>query len=183
MAYLKEVLDNLPEFMDKTSGSNNYKFIKSFTTEFDNLDTNIDNLKKELQIDTMTGSYLDDFAKLFKLNRLTGESDDDFRARIKAYWTGATKGGTKNSIISAVIAATGLSESDITITEGVLRFTIEIAITPSTDITQLNNILNETIPDIIAAGVYWKQDSTSYTSSEDLFLINFSEINGEDYIL
>ncbi len=106
----ERILENLPDFMPTEDSTNNYKFVHSFGTVFDELDDNVERLKSAIQLSTATGKSLDDIGRLFLLLRSGGESDEDFRVRILAFWQGYIKGGIKQSLIDTLKSLTGTED-------------------------------------------------------------------------
>jgi len=178
----EKILAYLPSFLEKGEG-NNYNFITSFDTDFQDVSDNIINLRKSIQLTTATGISLDDLGALFKLNRLAGESDVVYRARIQSFWQSNKGGGTKQNIIDSVYPALQLTESDIVLNEGFLTIDLEITIPEDFNfdlITPVVTIINDTK----AAGIYFAGlDDVEYLSKDNKFLVNFSEVNGENTLL
>jgi len=181
-----KILNNMPSFIKKDETDNNYKLVVSFNEDYTLIDNNITTLKNNLQISTATNSDLDKIGKLFKLVRSTNETDISFRSRIKAFFQSNLGGGSAPTLQSSLARSLNISEDDITITtvsENI--FTISIAIDEDTDLTILNNI------DIIvnkskATGMYFKKaadGSIPIESKNNIFMINVSNVNGEDYIM
>ena len=113
----RKILLKLPTFFKKGENDNNYKFINSLSSEYSTLSNQITNLKSEIQIDTATGTYLNELAKLFNITRNGGESDEDLRIRILSYWESNSGGGTKDSITTALSLATGVEKDKIIVTD------------------------------------------------------------------
>ena len=169
MTKTDDILANIPEFMDKETSSNNYKFVNSFESEFDYVISQVENLKKAIRLSTAVGTELDDIGEIFLLSRKGSESDNNFRARIQAYWPGFSGGGTQNSLKQAIVRMTDIEESDITITEYATALKFKVSATvPSfgTDITTVQTVLNKSK----AAGTYIVFDlNTSLTEYYKLY--------------
>ena len=151
---LKNILDNLPDFLEKETPSNNYKLLKSIGINLDNIKTQIDNLKSTIRVSTATNSSLDNIGALFKLNRITGETDSNYRSRILSYWSSAKGGGIAESIKNAIIGATILSDLSIVIEDiepGILKITIT---PPLSEMGYNFDLLYSTAEFAKAAGVY-----------------------------
>jgi len=91
-----------PTVFTRRKSSVLYKLLKTFAEQFDSVDNAIKALRKTFQVDTAEGDDLEKIAELFGLYRGNNESDDELRARIIAYWTGALGCGTLDSIKQAL---------------------------------------------------------------------------------
>jgi len=176
----RKLLDFLPRFLLKEESSNNYKLMLSLSNEYVDIDTNVIELKRAIQISTASGSYLEDIADLFGLKREDSETDTEFRARIQGFFTKNVGGGVESSLKSSLALGLGISESIITI-ETVTRniFIITFMLNGSENLESFNSI-NNIITENKAAGMYLKQ--IYFNSNNDLFLVNLSEANGEDKV-
>lgn len=77
-----------------TKGSNNRKLFEAFATLFNDQDTDIENIYNQQHINSATGDELEKFGELVNVKRKSGESDDSYRARIKAVFRASTIGTT-----------------------------------------------------------------------------------------
>jgi hypothetical protein len=77
-----------------TKGSNNRKLLDVFTDVLDQADTDIENIYNQQHINSATGDDLDKFGELVNVERKSSESDDKYRARIKATFRASTIGTT-----------------------------------------------------------------------------------------
>ena len=179
--YTKKILDNVPNWWTKESGSNNYEFVYSFENEFNNTETQLDNFKKGWQINYAEGYDLDKIALKYNLVRNQYDTDNSFRQKIKTYLLTFSGSGTETDFKDILSFLTGLDTDDISI-ELVreLLINVNIAIDDSTDLVILNGI-NTYLPNIKAAGVYIL--NTNYTSSNNIFRLNLSGVNSEDTLL
>jgi len=104
-----------PSWWDKSNNLSN--LFLSYSEEFEELYTNFTGLRTEIDLDTMSGSFLDAFAKLFKLARGDGETDASLRSKVKAYWQAITGGATPAGIINAIGLLIGIDTSLIDVDE------------------------------------------------------------------
>ena len=182
-----KILGYLPQHWVKDSGSNNYKFILSISTESDDIDVNIVGLETSIQLNTATGSYLDDIGLIFKLYRNDGESDDSFRSRIKAFFQANLGGGCEPNMVTALAGSLGLLETQVdVITDEANVFTIEITIDVTFDLSLLNNV-SEIVERSKAAGMYYdtrKGDSGIIIESENnIFMTQIGQTNNNQKVL
>ena len=113
---VKSMFNNsIPSWWSRSG--NTYDLLLSFGTELSEAFTNNDGLHSEVHVETATGSYLDAIGKLFRLARFDEETDDNVRARIKAYWQAFSNGGTADGIVLALSVMTGIDTSDIAVNE------------------------------------------------------------------
>lgn len=181
MSKLDNILMQLPHFFDKSVDSNNYQFSKAIGLTFDNLTSNITELKQSIQIDTAEGQNLDDIASLFNIERLN-RTDMQLRNLIQGYWQSRLGGGTKQSIISIVSSVFDIDESNITLTElSELKFKLTITINTVQDLDLIFENIFDNVNPVKAAGTMLTR--VDFNSEDNVFLTNFSEVNGEDYLL
>ena len=104
-----EIFKGLPQrVFDRTVGGNNERFVRSFGTILDNVDTEILSLKSSTKVSTATGTDLDKIGEMFNLERMSGETDVNFRQRIRSHAQGFSGGGTKDSIEISVLNRFGV---------------------------------------------------------------------------
>ena len=168
MTKTNDILDNLPTYWKKDSTSKNYKFITSFDDNFQDVSDQTANLKLTIQLNTSTGQALTDLGAIFALNRNADESDNDYRARIKAYWPGFSGGGTIVSIKQTVNRMTGIPEDDVNVIEfhsgtyiQPLKVVVEATV-PSLGTSV--NVVSEVLQSTKAAGVYIIADISGETT-------------------
>ena len=151
---IEKLLDILPSYWAKHAATNTYEFLFSLALELDVVDVQITNLNSEIFIDTSTGTYLNGLARIFRLSRKSGETDNQLRARTKAYWPGFSGGGTLDAFKSTLNRITEVPESEITITEiDFMKVAINVVF-DSEDDYGLADTITDTIQLIKAAGIY-----------------------------
>lgn len=151
---LYELLDNLPEYMDKSEGKNIYNFIYSLSLSLETFNDNIDSLKSEIQIDTAQAQYLDDIGKLFTLLRKSDEVDASYRARIKTFISSYIGGGTIAALKQAVSDITDISTSEINVTEiDFMKVLLDVVLNTDELIASASTI-SDSVDNTKAAGIY-----------------------------
>lgn len=188
-----KVLSRLPGYLKKDEDSNNYKFVNAFEGEFAGIKLQIDNLKRSIQINTASGQDLDDIGELFLLPRRGNEPDNDYRARIKAFWQSFSGGGTEPSIKAALSRTLGIDEDDVTVTDLIpAKFQVDVEIQDQFD---LIDTVNEVVQEAKAAGTFARvnaiatlqetvvfSDTVGTPVDDGLFMIEESLIDGDDLI-
>lgn len=171
---LQKLLDNLPEFYSKDENTTTEQYMKSMALGLDDQNTQKDNMQDEVQIDTASAQYLDELGRIYRISRTPGETDTQFRARIKAYWPGFSGGGTIDAFKSTVNRITGISEDDVYVTEpDVMKVAVDTIYTEDT--LNVQSIVEETLGNIKAAGVFLTQSST-FNIEENLSLTDIIDI-------
>lgn len=145
------LLDELPKYWNKSENSNIYKFLHSFATALQDYDDEKVAAELEIFLETSSGTYLDGIAELFRLRRKSNESDASLRTRIKSWFLGTGGGGTVNSILNTIILSTGISKSDISINEDIMKVSANASIGFDGDTA---TVLANLAQDVKAAGVF-----------------------------
>ena len=149
-----KLLDELPEYWNKSENTTTYQFLYSIALELEVMETQIENMSSEIFVDTSTGNYLNELARLFRLSRKSNETDAQLRARVKSYWPGFSGGGTLDAFKATINRITDVPETDITLTEiDFMKVAIEIIFDSEEDY-DLSEMLISAIEQIKAAGVY-----------------------------
>lgn len=160
--------------------SNNYKLLHSFSPELNVRETGVVLLKGSLDIDVASGVDLDNLAKLFLQTRNENELDEAFRGRIKAFFQTAIKSGSEIGMKESLVSSLNLNIDDITlITVYENIFDLDIKININTE-TSIFNGIRSIVNKGKAAGVHFR--SFMVSSSNDVFLIDLSYVDGKDYI-
>ena len=178
---LINILNNLPSHYMTEEDTNNYNFFKSFATVMDLTDSDLEELQNNLFISTSTGNYLDRIATMFNLIR--GDlTDEELRSKIIAIASNTLGGGTNESLKTSLSSSLGVDFNKITIEDGyeVLVFNIDLEVDDEVNLDLLNSI--SSIVNIQkAAGTYF--DKLILSSTNNIWRVNISEVNGGDYIL
>lgn len=173
---VNNILKNLPTFMPIEENSNNYKFILSFSEEFDRVSSNTEGLKNAIQLSTATGTYLDSIGRLFALLRQGGEGDNDFRARIEAYWQGYIRGGVKEALIETTKTLTGSSVVDYNDDIPMVLYISSEIVNLNVSSTTILGVLNSVKPAGVHIYLYLQSSFTDkYNNYNDLHI--FTKIN------
>jgi hypothetical protein len=171
-AIIYKLLEELPEFYNKDNNTTTYQFLYSLAQEFETTENNITELHNNVFVDTSTGIYLNDLAKLFRIRRDGGETDDSLRARIKAHWAGVGGGGTLASIKSALSNAFSVPQEFITINESEF---MKLGIIISTNEEVPDNVIdamNEMLKKSVAAGIWVEASYSLANALEDALEIS-----------
>ncbi len=148
------ILEKLPTFWKKSEGSNNYKVCNAIGIELFNVSNEKLKLVLDIQVNTAEGTRLDDLGRLFRLTRNSEETDESFRARIKAHWLGWIGASTEDAIKNVIARTIGGEVADVTITQETLKIYVTVAI-DLTD-TELQNTVTGLVEKFKAAGIYSK---------------------------
>lgn len=174
----KKILRKLPSHFRE--GENLNIFASSIISEFEDIDTSMDELVKQIQVSTATGKFLNSIGQLFGLNRELNEKDSDFRARILSFWGIFTGSGTANDIAYAISTLLGIDIDDIEVEDiGTLIISATVNIDEEVDIDVLN-LIDSTVLEAKSAGVINK--GTTIGNRNEIFILNLSSADG-DYIV
>lgn len=145
-----KIIRHLPEFLQE--GQNLTDLTGAVAEELNIALSFLDGTKKEIQISTATGVYLDDIASLFNLTRNAEESDVVFRARILSFISQSVSSGTAEDIQNVVSNFTGLDPEEVLVED---IGPAKIKVTASVGSTfELANSIFDIISKTKAAGVY-----------------------------
>lgn len=195
---LERMKTNLPGWWNIDDNSTTTQLLRAYCEELDDVASEIDFVELQVFISTASGQALDDLAKLFRLSRRAGETDDEFRDRILAYFKQFSGGGTAQSIIDAVVQATGIDPGDITITDiPDLKFLVTLTLDTLT-LIELSDVIHDTVFSAKAAGTWPKfewtikftEDAVTAADSSNLeeqidldeFILEESLIEGADEV-
>ena len=149
-----KLLNELPEFYEKDETTTTYQYMYSLALEFEDVEDTIDDLNSAIFVDTSTGQYLNDLARLFRLSRKSDETDAELRSRIKGYWPGFSGGGTIDAFKQTVNRITGVSIANVDVNEiDFMKLVIDIVLDGTEQYTLIETI-DEILQDIKAAGTW-----------------------------
>lgn len=134
-------------------GANTYSLVKALLSQADRIDSDLTDIYHQQYIDSATGKELDQFGELVQTNRQTGESDEKYRARIKAAFRASTMGGTYDQFAQYVASVLNTDISN-------LSFRTDYEALPATVIVRANssvfnsvNLTNQEVVDLLGRGV------------------------------
>jgi hypothetical protein len=80
--------------IDFSPRSNTYRLVNTLLIAIDDVDIQLEKIYENQHINSASGESLDSFGRLINITRNTNESDDKYRARIKAAFRASTMGST-----------------------------------------------------------------------------------------
>lgn len=139
--------------IDVSPHSNMYRLLNSILSEADRIDGDLEEIYEQQHIDSATGDSLEQFGELAEVDRNTGESDDKYRARIKANLRASSIGTTYDEYLEfcAAVLSTGVNNIELSTNYDGNPATVTV----STDSNVYNNIniTPSEIIDILGRGV------------------------------
>jgi uncharacterized protein YciU (UPF0263 family) len=91
---ISEAASEWESSIDFSKNSNTYGLVRALLAETERIDDDIEDIYEQQHINSATGEELEQFGALVNVDRQTGESDDRYRARIKASFRASTMGTT-----------------------------------------------------------------------------------------
>jgi len=149
MVSLDEIKLKLPERY--RHGKNLESLLNSYISQLQFEETQINNLKLDLQIDTAKGVYLELIGRLLQVGRQSNESDSDYRSRIKTYISTVSIKTTENAFVKVLEESFGLSSDNYTISESANKITIRVELD---GVSSEEDSLKENLDAIKGAGKY-----------------------------
>jgi hypothetical protein len=139
--------------VDFSTQSNAHRLLETLLTTYQRTDNDLETIYEQTHINTATGAELDQFGELVNVDRKTNESDEKFRARIKATFRASTMGTTFDQFTEfcAETINTDISNLEFTTPYESNPATVEIS-APST-IYDSANFSNEEIVSLFEKGV------------------------------
>jgi uncharacterized phage protein gp47/JayE len=136
-----------------SKNSNTYKLLKSLLTQADRIDDDVEDIRDSYHIDTATGKNLEKFGNLADVDRKENESDEAYRARIKATFRAATTSGTFDEFVQFSSSVLSTNVNNLTFTtklpeSATVRVGADGKIYDNVDLTnqQVVELLNRGIP-------------------------------------
>jgi uncharacterized phage protein gp47/JayE len=99
-----EATDEWQSAIDIAPQSNTYQLLRALLSQADRIDADLEDIYNDHHIDSADGTALDVFGSLVNIDRNTDESDNKFRARIKAQFRASTIGTTYDEYLQFVAA-------------------------------------------------------------------------------
>lgn len=133
--------------------SNTYKLINALTSKYGSIDRDIEDIYKQIHIDTATGRQLDQFGELVSVERKYNESDDKYRARIKSTFRASTIGTTYDEFTRFCSTVLNRNVEDITFVTNYLTDSATIIIQGESSIYDESIFTQSEIIDLLNKGV------------------------------
>jgi uncharacterized phage protein gp47/JayE len=101
---ITEATDEWQSAVDVAPQSNTYQLLRALLSQADRIDADLEDIYNDHHIDSADGTALDVFGSLVNVERKSNESDNKFRARIKAQFRASTIGTTYDEYLQFVAA-------------------------------------------------------------------------------
>lgn len=158
--------------------SNTYSLVDALLEAADLFDSDLEDVYDAQHINSATGGELDRLALLIGLDRLSGETDDKFRARIKAEFRAGNIGTTYNQFteFSASVLDTDINNLTFSTDPALVTISADSNVYSSINIaaSELEDVLGSAVPAghevaIVEEGTFEvKKDGASDDASEGL---------------
>jgi hypothetical protein len=125
-----------------TPASNTYKLVDALLESADQFDADLEDAYDAHHIDSVVGDELNRLAQLVDVDRITGETDDKFRARIKAAFRTGNIGTTYDQFVEFTASVLNASVDDLT-------FNTSPAVVTVTGDSNVYNNINITASELI----------------------------------
>jgi hypothetical protein len=133
--------------------ANFYALVKSLLSAANAVDDNIIDVYHETHVGTATGESLDKFGTLVNTPRKSSESDEKYRARLKAQFAQVQLSGTYNEFTQFVGTVLDTDVSNITFTTAYDANPATITVRVDSKIFTENNLTASEVIDLLGGGV------------------------------
>lgn len=133
--------------------SNTYALFEALLSEVDRIDGELESIYEQQHIDSATGEELDQFGRLVDTDRQTNESDDRYRARIKAAFRASTMGATFDQFVEfcAAVLSTNIGNLNFRTNYGSDPAVVRVGADPS--VYDTLNLTNTDVKELLGRGV------------------------------
>lgn len=159
-----------------------YRLVDALLSEADRTDEDLEEIYEQQHIDSATGDDLDQFGRLVDVDRQTGESDNKYRARIKASFRASTISTTWDEYVefAATVLSTDIDNLNFRTNYGAQPATVNVGaqsdVYSSLDLTaqEAANLLERGVPaghevNLLEGGTFrLKVDGTNDDASKGL---------------
>lgn len=150
---IKEARDEWESAIDFSQASNTYKLVRALLSEANRSDENLESIYEQHHINSATGNELDQLGNLVDVDRLSGESDDKYRARIKATFRASTIGTTYNEFAEFCASVLNTDVRNLLFTTNFNKNPASVAISARPQIYNSVNLTNQEVKDLLEKGV------------------------------
>lgn len=152
---MQDVINRLSTAYNKAETSNNYKLLRIFAEELDEIEQTLGDVKNSHFVDTATGISLDRIGSL--VNEMRGGDDDEaYRARIKTKYSQMIADGTKAAIKFALSETLGLDPSKIEFIEEFPANPAHFKLQLPPDYADQETLIVEIVDRTKGAGISWQ---------------------------
>jgi hypothetical protein len=135
-----------------SKNSNTYKLIKSLLTQADRIDNDVEDIRDSYHIDTATGKSLEKLGNLADVSRKENESDETYRARIKATFRAATTSTTFDEFVQFSSSVLSTNVNNLTFRTNVPE-SATVRVGADGDVYDNADLTNQQIVDLLGRGV------------------------------
>ncbi|PKP60304.1 MAG: hypothetical protein CVT89_00030 [Candidatus Altiarchaeales archaeon HGW-Altiarchaeales-2] len=116
--HTKKIAEKFPSlYRTWDKDSTIYNIVRSFGTQLDEAEKDVDGILRSKWVDTAKGKDLEMLGKIYNMQRRANESDKDYRNRLKTAIQGFKGGGTINAVLTALIIVLNVGLTEIKIIE------------------------------------------------------------------
>lgn len=133
--------------------SNNRRLFDALLTAADRIDSDIEDIYEQTHIDSATDRELDQFGELVNVERKSNESDDKYRARIKATFRASTMGSTFDQFTEFVSVVLNTDIDNIRFLTPYERFPATVDVSANSEIYDALNLTNQDVIELLERGV------------------------------
>lgn len=135
------------------SGSNIRALLRALLSVSDRIDTDLEEIYEQQHINSATGADLDKWGQLVDVNRQTGESDDKYRARIKAEFRQATMETTFDQFVEFIASVLNTNVDNVTLLFNFDPDPATVTVSMQSSVFDGLNLTNTGVQDLLDGGV------------------------------
>jgi hypothetical protein len=130
-----------------------YRLVDALLAEADRIDANLEEIYEQQHVASATGDDLDQFGRLVDVDRETGESDDKYRARIKAAFRASTISATWDEYVefAASVLSTDVDNLNFRTNYGGLPANVNVGAQP--EVYESLDLTSEEVAELLGRGV------------------------------
>lgn len=139
--------------IDFAPQSNMYHLVDALLSQADRIDEDLEEIYEQHHIDSATGADLDQYGELAEIDRNTGESDDKYRARIKANIRASSIGTTYDEYLEFTASILSTSVNNIELSTNYDGDPATLTVSTDSSVYENIDITPTEIVDILGRGV------------------------------